>query len=151
MAVPRRQLSSGPLTFVGDQNTIVRAHARSRLRAAVGSQVASRRAQALLSIGACDLALEAAAPYARDDDKELHKQCAKARERQQAIGARLAAALVAPAAAEPDPLLYVGPLALRRTCGPRGIGWVAAKPIRAHELLFVEAAAVHILCRTTHS
>ena len=113
-------------------------------------KTAVRRAQALLSVGACAAALEALGAY-EAADAEVAALAAKARERAATLPARLAAFLCSPpdrmprvaeAAAPPADLRHVGGVRVSHL-GRRGVTWVASERLRAGALLLVEPAAVH--------
>lgn len=100
-----------------------------------------RRAQALLSIGACVTAVEVLAPHAKEGE---HKRLStEATERAASAAVRTWAALAKSSRSSSThaQLAYIGPIHLQRLGGRKGRGWVASSDITAGQLLLVEPSA----------
>ena len=123
---------------------------------APSAKTSYRRAQALLSIGACSAARAVLAPFV-DAEPDLMKLSASTELRANRVAGLVAELEAAPNAARtvPDDLAYVGPMELRRLVddetskssgggtvpgGMRGRGWFATERIPAGTLLLVEPA-----------
>eukprot|EP00930_Biecheleria_cincta_P096694 TRINITY_DN88504_c0_g1_i1.p1 TRINITY_DN88504_c0_g1~~TRINITY_DN88504_c0_g1_i1.p1 ORF type:complete len:819 (-),score=131.79 TRINITY_DN88504_c0_g1_i1:317-2773(-) len=101
-----------------------------------------RRAQALMSVGACAATVDCLAPHTAAD--VAHKNLSATAEKQEASSkSRTCAAFAAASRSDNthSDLAYIGPIKLQRLGGRKGRGWVAAETIETGQILIVEPGA----------
>lgn len=101
-----------------------------------------RRAQALMSVGACAATVDCLAPHTAAD--VAHKDLSATADRREASSKSRTCAAFAKASRSSNThndLAYIGPIKLQRLGGRKGRGWVAAKNIEMGQILIVEPGA----------